>query len=705
MEDRIPASGISRLRGRIPLLLTALILTAAGIPAGIHSGELLYTDLSGNLLYTAERCISSAPGSGRNTVSGECLFWKECQPGECQRVKRSDGRTVFQREYFSGPFPSPSGSGFMLSVPDEILVLDNDGRVIESFFTGEYPGSLASGAGMIWFVSSRDGNLKRLDPATGRISPVLLDFIPLTVQFGSGMLLLEDSSGGYFLCRTDGGKAGMHVEGFMARFTDENCLSVCRWRESDGCETREWEIASIDLETLEVSTSQLQADPGTGGSVSLDDPAAHFDVPYMHQRWDTPDWFNGSSSCGPTSCMMGTQYYDRLTPDSIWCSYPEGHWSQWGNYIPVQYTFLGSTYDIQGLSPGGVWVPGAHGFICRDLGAAYWSYMVLWMEQHGLEADYLGTTWSALTSELDSSWPVVASTTSAYTSGHILLFNGYYDNHSVICNDAYGNQNEPGWGNYYNGKDVVYDWPGYNNGNTQLGISQLFSARSQVLAPQGTLIDDRTHGYRKLGPCQYWHEQTTGYGGFSWWTYSTGALPDTCLVEWIPELPAPGAYSIQVYVPSSHSTATGIYHVMTASGWQTAYLNQSAYSGQWAALGTWDLVPSTAMVKAGDYTGTQGQYISFDAMEFTLETSCVESAPADQPAGFSPEVNPVRFSSGISFYTPEGSSGTIRVYDTTGREVASTSGNLPGECLPPGIYIAVLKNGGEVLITRFTVIH
>ncbi|MCK5842318.1 MAG: C39 family peptidase, partial [Candidatus Sabulitectum sp.] len=448
--------------------------------------------------------------------------------------------------------------------------------------------------------------------------------------------------------------------------------------------------------------------PGNASSVislPTDDPAVHFDVPYMHQRWDTPDWFNGNWSCGPTSCMMAVQYYNRLTPDSIWCSYPSGHWSEWGNYIPTEYTFLGYTYDIMGESaPGGVWVPGAHGFICRDIGGAIWAEMTTWMTQHSLTSYQLGTTWSACTGELDNSWTVVASTTSPYTGGHILLFNGYYDDHSVICNDSYGNQNLPGWGTLPNGKDVVYDWPGYNNGNTQLGVSQLFSARSEVLSPAGELIDDRSLGYRKLGPCQYWHEQETGYDGYSWWTYSTGALPDTCFVEWIPELSSEAWYLVETYVPSSHSTATGIYHINSSTGWVTATVNQGNYSDQWATVGTFFLSPSSAMVRMGDYTGTQSQHISFDAIRFTQQTSIDEQAYASESEYFTISQNPVHTASPIVFNLPDGFNGTIQIYDLTGRLALTAQSSVPSGSLAPGLYHAVLENETNVHTIRFTVI-
>ena len=198
------------------MLLISLMLTLGGIPVSVHSGQVLYTDLSGNSLYTSDRVFSMEPGSGRNVVSSGYLFWKECPSGADQQVIRDDGRTVFSREFFSGPFPAPANDGFIVSVPGEILVMNDEGTVLESFYTGEYPGSMASGDGFIWFVSSEYGCLRKLDTATGIISTVTLEFVPLTVEYGSGMLLLERAEGGYSIC-TEGGEETDVIENGFCR--------------------------------------------------------------------------------------------------------------------------------------------------------------------------------------------------------------------------------------------------------------------------------------------------------------------------------------------------------------------------------------------------------------------------------------------------------------------------------------------------------
>ncbi|PIE52852.1 hypothetical protein CSA37_04210 [Candidatus Fermentibacteria bacterium] len=682
-------------------MILVTLLTSLLIPAGSHNGQVLYTDMTGHMLRTDREVLSTEPGAGLNPLSTDnALYWKECPEEGNQQIVADYGEVVYSRRFFSGPFPAPPEAEIMVSIPEEILLLDGNGSIIRSLNTGEYPGSLTFGEGFIWFVSSEKGMLIRLDPETGASEQIDLTFTPLTVSYMDGRFLLGRADGGFSLMNSDLQETLRIPEGFMGALMPENELSWCRWVNAEGCEALSWETVTRTENGTE-SYSPLEPSYSETCRSACGNRSAHFDVPAIYQRWDTPDWFNGSWSCGPTSCLMAVQYYNRLTPDSIWVNYPYGHWSRWGNYIPVEYTFLGYTYDILGKSPGGVWVPGAHGFICRSYGGAGWSYMCQWMEQHSLEANWLGTTWSACTEELNNSWPVVASTSSPYTGGHILLFNGYYSNHSVICNDAYGDQNVPGWGTMMNGKDVVYDWPGYNNGNVQLGVSQLFSARSEPLETSGTIIDDRTMGYEKLGPCQYWHEQTTGYNGYSWWTYSTGALPDTCIVRWNPVLPSAGQYRIETWIPSSHATATGIYHVNTQSGWETVTVNQNSYSNQWAELGIFQLDPSTAQVRMGDYTGTASQFISFDAMKFTAYTGIENSSCSTVSKEFKAATNPIRSGELLIFSS---GNATVTIYDHTGRRITETEGILDTTGLPAGVYHAVVHENNGIASSRFTVI-
>ncbi len=433
-------------------------------------------------------------------------------------------------------------------------------------------------------------------------------------------------------------------------------------------------------------------------------PEAEIDVPWMHQRWDSPDWFNGSWSCGPSSCIMAAQYYDRLTPDSIWCSSPApGHWSSWGRYIPEEFTFLGYTYDIPGLSPGDVWVDGAHGFICRDAGGAYWNYMCLFLEQSGLESGWAGTSWSALTSELLEQQPVVCSSTIYYsggTYGHIILFTGYYADRTVVVNDPYGDANLTGWGQswrYPSGKACLYDWPGYNNGHLEIGaVNQLFYARHEVRCEPDTLVDDLSMGFQKLGPCQFWHEEASGWDGGFWWTWATASPPDTCFAKWKPVLPWAGDYEVSVFIPPLYADAVGLYRLSTPGGTETVTLDQGDFSNEWAVLGTFPLQPGDSLY-LGDFNGQGGQRIAFDAARF--HPLGLSAGPGDgHGCLLLLTANPCH--DGIGFTLPDalpgGAGASVTIRDAAGRIADScpvaegaSAGRL-GEDLPPGLYFVTL---------------
>ena len=213
-----------------------------------------------------------------------------------------------------------------------------------------------------------------------------------------------------------------------------------------------------------------------------DTRAVVVEMPYMHQLWDTPDDFHGGWSCGPASCVQAIQKYAKLPDHDITCSWPHAHTSPWGWYIPNEYTHNGYTYDILGWSADDSWVPGAHGFICRDIGAAYWAYMMDFCNQHEVTSWSAGTSFSALTAEVDAGYPMYASTLVG-VYGHILVIKGYDTDYSLVINDPYGDAGSGSWGNY-DGEGAVYDWPGYNNGNyADLAVNQLFGAQGPLVVP------------------------------------------------------------------------------------------------------------------------------------------------------------------------------------------------------------------------------
>ncbi|MCK5842864.1 MAG: hypothetical protein KAH31_11880, partial [Candidatus Sabulitectum sp.] len=184
-------------------MLLFCILAALRVSAAFHGSQQVSTDLSGSVLFLGSETISSEPGSGGNVLSTDSdLFWKECPPGSSQRIVSLEQGELFSCEYFSGPFSF--NDGIMVSVPDEILILDHQGTFQRSYSTGEYPGSLCSNEENIWFVSSRDGVLKKIDTRTSVQSAVSLSFTPVTVQYGNDLLLIGNTDGGYSIVTVAG---------------------------------------------------------------------------------------------------------------------------------------------------------------------------------------------------------------------------------------------------------------------------------------------------------------------------------------------------------------------------------------------------------------------------------------------------------------------------------------------------------------------
>ncbi|MBD3278138.1 MAG: T9SS type A sorting domain-containing protein [Candidatus Aegiribacteria sp.] len=734
-------------------LLTVLVLGSLVDPSGVivpvrdTPRGLLCTDGRGTGLYLcAENCepvtISSAPGAGRNVLvdDGSILF-KECSSGEPQRIVLCDlqgnRQEIYSGDYFGGPFSCEGG--FLVTAENSVLRCDLEGKVEDEWSITGYPACAAlteeallytGESGGLYIQHSANEAPKIIQGSSGQTFRNLM-------PGGEGMVIAEISPRGFLILQGEEVVRTVQ-EGMYPEWTEDGSVvfSVLQY---DGLfpvsgtvlkmdpvtgETLEVPSRGIPLHPLELRDGRAVWTEAADGSLAgasvkslpeadsepgTDDPDAHFDVVYMHQRWDTPDWFNGSWSCGPTSCMMTVQYYRRLTPDSIWASYPSpGHWSLWGNYIPVEYTFLGHTYDDLGESPSG-YVPGAHGFICPT-GAAWWDLMVDFLTQHEVYSAWGGTAWSTLTGEIDGSYPVVCSS-SVLGYGHIILFNGYYDNHTVVTNDPYGDANESGWGDYYNGKDVLYDWPGYNNGHLEIGVSQLFYAQAQVPQQADTLVDDNSTGFFKYSDCRFWHRTGSGYRGNAWWTYSTGAPPDTCIAMWYPELPYSGDYDISVYVPPDRSTATGIYKISTSAGIEEVYLDQALYSDQWAFLGRFNL-NGDSYLRLGDYTGTGGQYIAFDAALFSpAGTGTSQEDPGNMIHGLRMRPNPC--SQILTVSLPQFCrGGTLELYDTSGRLVSrivlgedSEFLEMDVSDLSAGVYMLRVRREGTSASRMLTVIQ
>lgn len=184
-------------------------------------------------------------------------------------------------------------------------------------------------------------------------------------------------------------------------------------------------------------------------------------VPYIHQVYDTPGWFNGQWACGATSAMMALAYYEKIPAD------------RWGRDICEEYAYNGFTFNKVANDPSGTPAKGGYGFICQNNWENTKTHMAEYAQKHGLGSSVdWSPTWGELTSEIDSGHPVVLLT-SLTGPGHYVLAVGYRpDARVVLINDPYGNKNL-GYMNRH-GASVEYDWPGFNHGHSNMNTIHCF---------------------------------------------------------------------------------------------------------------------------------------------------------------------------------------------------------------------------------------
>ncbi len=193
---------------------------------------------------------------------------------------------------------------------------------------------------------------------------------------------------------------------------------------------------------------------------------------YIHQVYDTPNNFNGHWACGASSALMAIQYYGVLSSHPITVSVPYSHTSNYGWYVSSVYTY-GRTFNIYGADPNGTLFAGGYGYIIQNDWADTKGHMAEYIQYHGRGSSVdWSPYWSEFQTEINNNHPFVVLT-SLTSSGHYITARGYYwDQHSGVFNDPYGNKNS-GYMNY-SGTLVGYDWPGYNNGYSNLNTVHCF---------------------------------------------------------------------------------------------------------------------------------------------------------------------------------------------------------------------------------------
>ncbi len=200
-----------------------------------------------------------------------------------------------------------------------------------------------------------------------------------------------------------------------------------------------------------------------------------------------------------------------------------------------------------------------------------------------------------------------------------------------------------GTGGSYGGNAVVPEpWSGYED----LGIGlDLISnnngqplAPCQIIQPVVTVLEDNGPCFRRFGPSQYWHDETTGHDGSCVWTYTIDQADPDNYVAWNLHFAQAGDYALEAYVPASFGQSVQAAYVVQAAGVETTVtVSQAAYPDGWAPLGTFAFdAGGDQWVQLADNTGepyvssTENTQIVFDAIRVSPVGTC-ECAATDAP--------------------------------------------------------------------------
>lgn len=486
--------------------------------------------------------------------------------------------------------------------------------------------------------------------------------------------------------------------------------------------------------TLSVLRSERIAAAKKTSSISslkkISSPQVYFEMPYTNQVYDTPDWYNGSAACGPTTAIMVIAYYGLLPEWKVWCSYSKpAHWSYYGNYICSKYRFKQLSYTLTADDPNDNPSWGGYGYMWST--GSPFSRMAAYYQYHGLTALRQGTNSDG--GGAPSNDFVVNEVTSGYpyslcngltTAGHIIAINGIgSENHTLISNDPYGNKNisYPS----RSGKAASYDWPGYNNGNKNLNnIWWGVSVRYTPPAIPDSIVDDLqfTKGFSMSNTgttsMYSWSDMNAGYNGHFW--YVKTKKSDTCYAVWRPTIQRDGMYEVSAYIQYSNAKAAK-YVIQHNGGISTVVADQSPIKTNWLTLGTFAFSKdSSAYVRLGDGSDSTGQEIIFDAIRWTYQAplSVTQKNLSTIPNTMQLKhnyPNPFNPTTTISFSIPAEYSQqeiSLRVFNLLGEEIAElvherlSAGeySIPfnAQGIASGTYFYQLRAGNSVQTQRMS---
>lgn len=443
------------------------------------------------------------------------------------------------------------------------------------------------------------------------------------------------------------------------------------------------------------------------------------DIPYVHQVYDTPDWFNGHWACAPTQAIMVLAYYHVLPPWNISCSWPSYHSTPWGNYVASPYRFRGNDYTFAAEDPNGVNGRGGYGYMWTGSGSPH-TRMADYYRAHGFSATQTeGTEYSTAAADISAGYPF-SMCVLLTTSGHLVLAHGFgAEPHTLVFNDPYGDKNQ----GYMNaaGKNVMYDWPGYNNGYQNLTqVAWCISTRYTAPVAADTVVDDLQFGngftMNNAPPASMsaWRDLNRGFQGHLWYTLTTAGPVDTFFAEWRPGLPVEGDYHVQAFIELSNATDAR-YEITHAAGRDSAYINQKLVSKDWVSLGVFHFnAGDGGAVRLGHRSGVPNQEIVFDAVRWVR----VAPAYAHREGGGTDGLmfhldqnypNPFNPSTRLSYSLPNAAMVRLEIVNALGqivavlRDGAAAPGAYAQEWSPgplaSGVYFArlrVIESGGNI---------
>ncbi len=167
-------------------------------------------------------------------------------------------------------------------------------------------------------------------------------------------------------------------------------------------------------------------------------------------------------------------------------------------------------------------------------------------------------------------------------------------------------------------------------GTTQDPIRDMRGNSSVWLWKSAPLIDDGDNGFERFhGPD--WERLNGGYNNDSWQTPSVNSLAQSRhYAVWVPELPQPGEYHVQVYVPDApNAVDKAIYEIYVkqpggVNSKDVFIVDQTAAPNEFQTIATMNFsAGANCMVLLRDVVdaGSQGSRVLFDAVRFVNTTT------------------------------------------------------------------------------------